>query len=340
MGFVKFVAPLLGGALLAASISTAAAAASVEIQEWPVPWPGTQPRDPYVAPDQGVWFVGQGGDYVARFEPGDATFRKIDLRHGTGPHNLIVDDQGMIWYAGNRQAHIGRVDPASGEIDRYEMPDPQARDPHTLTFDGRGHIWFTVQFGNFVGRLTMADGHIELIEVPTPNARPYGIIADESGRPWIVELGSNKLATVDPHTLELTEVELPRDAARPRRLGMTSDGDIWYVDYAQGYLGRYQPDAEKFGEWPAPAGRESRPYGMAVDHRDRIWFVETGPSTNRLVGFDPRREAFVSVTPIPSRAGAVRHMFFHRPEQAIWFGTDTNNIGRADIPDRISGARH
>lgn len=339
MRFPGIPIALIGAALLAPGMSIADSTMPIVIEEWPVPWKGTQPRDPYVAPDGGVWFVGQGGDYVARFDAGEQTFRRIDLESGTGPHNLIVDDDGMVWYAGNRNAHIGRVNPGTGEIVQYDMPDPAARDPHTLAFDGRGHIWFTVQHGNFVGRLTMADGSIELIEVPTPRARPYGIITDDAGRPWIVELGTNKLATVDPDTLELTEIELPRDDARPRRLAMTSDGRIWYVDYSQGYLGRYAPDSGEFTEWLAPSGEGSRPYGMAVDHRDRVWFVETGPATNRFVGFDPGSEAFFSITPVPSRAGAVRHMYFHEPGNAIWFGTDTNNIARANVPDQATTAQ-
>lgn len=321
---------------LALLVSLAAAAddrAPIDIQEWPVPWSGTQPRDPYVAPDDGVWFVGQGGDYVARFDADDESFRKIDLESGTGPHNLIVDADGMVWYAGNRNAHIGRVNPETGDIVQYPMPDAAARDPHTLAFDGRGHIWFTVQHGNFVGRLAMADGDIDLIEVPTAGARPYGIIVDDTGRPWVVAVGTNKLVTVDPETLTLTEIELPREEARPRRIAMTSDGGIWYVDYARGYLGRYEPDTGEFREWPAPSGEGARPYAMAADHSDRLWFVETGPATNRFVGFDPDREEFFSITPIPSRAGAVRHMYFHEPGRSIWFGTDTNNIGRAAIPD-------
>lgn len=339
MRFPGISIALIGAALLAPGMSFGDGTTPIVIEEWPVPWKGTQPRDPYVAPDGGVWFVGQGGDYVARFDPGDQSFRRIDLESGTGPHNLIVDDDGRVWYAGNRNAHIGRVNPGTGEIVQYDMPDPAARDPHTLAFDGRGHIWFTVQHGNFVGRLAMADGSIELIEAPTPRARPYGIITDDAGRPWIVELGTNKLATVDPDTLELTEIELPRDDARPRRLAMTSDGGIWYVDYSQGYLGRYAPDSGEFTEWLAPSGEGSRPYGMAVDHRDRIWFVETGPATNRFVGFDPGREAFFSITPVPSGAGAVRHMYFHEPGKAIWFGTDTNNIARANMPRQAGTAQ-
>ena len=333
---MRFVNPAVTSFFLALLFCTPSASGagtvSIQIDEWPVPWSGTRPRDPYVAPDGSVWFVGQGGDYVARFDAETGSFSKIDLQSGTGPHNLIVDEQGTVWYAGNRNAHIGKVNPKTGETVQYPMPDPDARDPHTLTFDGRGHIWFTVQHGNFVGRLAMDSGKVDLVPVPTSNARPYGIVADDNGRPWVVELGSNKLATVDPETLELSEVELLREAARPRRLGVTSDGDIWYVDYAEGYLGRYHPDSGEIDEWSAPSERGSQPYGMAVDGKDRIWFVETGPADNRFVGFDPASEAFFSITPIPSRAGAVRHMYYHARANAIWFGTDTNNIGRAVVP--------
>ncbi len=305
----------------------------VSIKEWPVPWEGTRPRDPFVGPQGLVWFVGQSGHYAASFDPDTTEFKRYDLDKGTGPHNLIVAEDGMVWYVGNLKAHIGKLNPNTGKITKYPMPDPGARDPHTLVFDSKGDIWFTVQWGNFVGRLEKKSGRIDLIKVPTPGARPYGIVTDRDDRPWIVELGSNKLATVDPETLQLREIELPRKSARPRRLGSTSDGHIWYVDYAEGYLGRYSPDTGKFKEWAAPAGEESGPYGMAVDDKDRLWFVETWPSPNRMVGFDSKSETYFSVTPIPSGAGAVRHMYFTPHTREIWFGTDTNNLGRVSVPD-------
>ena len=69
-----------------------------------------------------------------------------------------------------------------------------------------------------------------------------------------------------------------------------------------------------------------------TDGRDRLWFVETGPSPNRFVGFDPEMESFFSVTDIGSGGGAVRHMVFHAPTRSIWFGTDANTVGRAKVP--------
>ena len=44
---------------------------------------------------------------------------------------LAADRDGGIWYTGNGNGTIGKLDPKSGEITVYRMPDPMARDPHT-----------------------------------------------------------------------------------------------------------------------------------------------------------------------------------------------------------------
>ncbi|MBI4540338.1 MAG: lyase [Gemmatimonadetes bacterium] len=303
-----------------------------DIKEWPVPWENSRPRDPYVDGKGRVWFVGQQGNYLAHFDPKTGAFERYELEPGTGPHNLIVDADGHVWYAGNRNAHIGRLDPETRKITRYPMPDPAVRDPHTLIFDRNGDIWFTSQGGNRVGKLTRTTGEIRLIAPATPGARPYGIVIDSKNRPWIVLFGTNKLATVDPATMTLREIALPREGTRPRRIAVTSDDRIWYTDYAGGFLGRYDPATGKVQEWKAPGGDGARPYALVNDDRDRLWFVETGLRPNRFVGFDPKTETFFSLTQIASGGGAVRHMFFLAQAHEIWFGTDTNTIGRARIP--------
>ena len=58
---------------------------------------------------------------------------------------------------------------------------------------------------------------------------------------------------------------------------------------------------------------------------------ETGISPNSFVGFEPRQETFFSVTPIPSGGRSVRHMDYHAPTRTVWFGTDSNTLGRARV---------
>ncbi len=327
MKFLKFSLLLLIPSLL----YSFGQSVDIEIEEWLVPWSGSRPRDPYVDSLNRVWFCGQSGNYIAYLEPNTGEFQRYELETGTHPHNLIVDDEGFIWYAGNRNAHIGKLDPETGHITKFSMPDRSATDPHTLVFGTEGDIWFTLQQSNFIGKLDMATGQTQLIKVPTSRARPYGIKRTVDNRPWIVLLGTNKLATIDPKTLTLEEIDLPRAATRPRRLEITTDGKVWYVDYNEGYLGSYNPENQEFKEWIMPSGKTSRPYGTARDAKDRIWIAETGPLPNRLVGFDPKTEEFFAMKSVPS-GGSIRHMYYHKTTNEIWFGTDTNYIGKIIVP--------
>jgi len=335
---------VLASALAAASFlpaipGEALAQEQVQIEEWDVPWERSRPRDPYVAPDGKVWFVGQTAHYVAHLDPASGAFEKIDLEDGAGPHNLVVAADGTIWYAGNAARHIGRVDAATGKIQKFMMPDERARDPHTLVFDSEGDLWFSVQGGNFVGHFDTETGDTKLVEAPRfegPRglgaSRPYGIVVDSRDHAWVALFNSDMIGTVDPETMALRTYELP-EGSRPRRLVVDSRDVVWYVDYQQGQLGRLDPSSGEVKEWDLPGGAESRPYAMAIDPDDRIWAVETPrDKPNRFVGFDPRTEKFFSVTEIPSGGGTVRHMYYDREHNVVWFGTDTNKIGRARLP--------
>lgn len=307
--------------------------APLTITEWKVPWANTRPRDPYVAADGKVWFVGQAGNYIANLDPATGKFRRYEIEEGTNPHNLIIDKQGRVWFSGNRNARIGWLDANTGKSTIFPMPNPAVKDPHTMILDKLGNIWFTAQNANFVGHLETKSGNVHLIPSPTKDSRPYGIVVDPSGRPWFDEFGTNKIGTIDPATMTIREYTLPNDRTRPRRIAVTSDGTIWYGDYTRGMLGKLDPRTGNVREFPLPDGARSLPYAMASDDRDRIWLAETGVQPNQLVGFDPKTEKWISVTPISESGGlTVRHMIYHGPTRSLWFGTDANTIGRAQIP--------
>ncbi|WP_411817880.1 lyase [Hyphococcus sp. DH-69] len=313
-----------------------AGAETVEIREWKVPYENTRPRDPFAETSDSVWFAGQRGGYLGHLDVETGTIVRVDLREGSGPHNLIVGSDGVVWYAGNRHGLIGRYDPSTKEFEEIPMPDEAARDPHTLIFDeNEENIWFTVQGGNFMGRMNIETRKVDLIPSKTERSRPYGIKMAPDGSVWVVLFGTNKLAHIDPESLALTEIELPREETRPRRMEITEDGRIWYVDYATGTLGAYDPKTEKTSEWPMPQGENARPYGTASDASGRIWIAASGLSPNVLVAFDPETEEFISATEVPSGGGTIRHMHYHEPTGAIWFGTDTNYIGRAIVEPEL-----
>jgi virginiamycin B lyase len=84
--------------------------------------------------------------------------------------------------------------------------------------------------------------------------------------------------------------------------------EIYYTDYARGYLGHFDPSSGALlKEWPSPGGAGSEPYGIAITNDGQVWYSESGVKPNTLVHFDPQSEKF-STKPIPSGGGVVRNM--------------------------------
>jgi virginiamycin B lyase len=323
-----FSSVVIGSIAIGSINAHSAAAQKVDVKEWPVEWEG-RPRDPAVDPHGRVWFVGQAGNYIGTFDPKTEKFGRYEIERGTYPHNLIIAQDGGVWYTGNRNARIVRLEPKSGETRTYPMPDPAAGDPHTQVFDGKGNIWFTVQGGGFIGRLNMESGRIDLLKAGEGRTLPYGIAIDSKGRPWVNLFATNRIAVVDPVTLTARNIGTPRDDARTRRIAITAGDVVWYVDYAGGRLGRIEPGSDRIEEWQVPGGAGAQPYALIADDQDRVWFAECARGATFLVGFDPKTEQFTHRTPVSS---CIRHMFYHRPTRTVWFGTDANNIGRAIVP--------
>ena len=300
----------------------------LDVKAYAVEWKG-RPRDPYVAPDGMVWFCGQADNYIARLNPESGEMKRFAVPEGSHPHNLIVDSEGYVWYAGNRNGHIGRINPETGDIKQYPMPEG-VQDPHTLVFDSDENIWFTAQHSNVIGHLNVDTGDVRHVSMTKKRSRPYGIKTDTNDNVWSVLLGTNKLAFVDKDSFALTEVTIPRDNARPRRMEITEDGNVWYVDFMGGFLGRYNPEDKKFEEWLLPAGEGSRPYGTALDSDGIIWIAQTGPYPNEMVGFDTKKEKFISST-VVEEGGSIRHMYYEPETDVFWFGIDTGYIAKGEM---------
>jgi virginiamycin B lyase len=319
---VKQIVILMASVMLACSAVPAAAQATdtFDLKEWDVEW-GGRTRDPYVAPDGKVWFVGQAGNYIAYLDPTSGQQKRFDIEANTNPHTLIVDAQGTVWYAGNRNGRIGRLDPATGAI--KTIMTGEAKDPHTMVFDGKGNIWFTSQGSNRVGRLNMTTEKVDLVVPNETPSNPYGIVM-HNGAPYIALLRTNTIAKVDPNTLAVTKFTYANEASRSRRLDVLPDGTAWYGDEARGYIGRINLATGEAKEWAAPGGAQSRPYALTRDDQGRIWFTETGDA-KRLVGFDPKTERFFANIEV---SGTIRHMYFDNKTRMMWFGTDANKVGR------------
>lgn len=279
----------------------------VTIREWDVPTKGAHPHDPAVGADGALWFTEQMANKIGRLDPKSGAFKEYALKvEDSGPHGLVADREGNIWFTGNFKGYIGKLDPQTGAVTEYKIPDPKGEDPHTAVFDGQGLLWFTAQGGNAVGRLEPRSGKIDLKKVPTPDSHPYGIAINSKGVPIFCEFATNKMAKIDPQTMDITEYVLP-EGARPRRMAIDASDQIYFTDFSRGYLGRLELTSGAVKMWASPGGAKSAPYGIAITPDGMVWYSESGVKPNTIIRFDPRTEKFARAN-IPSGGGTVRNM--------------------------------
>lgn len=317
--------------------STGSQMSAYEPRTWDVPYgPRTRPRDPFADAQGRVWFVGQGGNYIAYMDSRSGEFRQFPIDSGTHPHNLVVE-KGKVWFTGNRNNRLVKLDPATGKLTTYLIPG-NVGDPHTMIFDPRsGVAWFTAQRAGVIGRFDPATEEFKIWRTGERSG-PYGVVVDSRGNPWVVLFGTNRVATIDAKTGVLKTYALPDERSRPRRIAITSDDQIFWGDYTRGYLGHLDPRTGRVQEWPLPLGARALPYAMTTDDRDVVWVAQNGyegiPAT--LVAFDTRAKQFVAEVPVGRPApNTIRHMTFDPASRRIWFGTDQGSIGAIVIPPAI-----
>ena len=87
--------------------------------------------------------------------------------------------------------------------------------------------------------------------------------------------------------MEVKEFVLPDSKTRIRRMGVTSDDMIWYGDWSNGKLVRFDPKTGAVKEYEGPSGPMSQPYGMTVID-DVIWYCESNTAAEHAGALRPQ----------------------------------------------------
>jgi len=290
------------------------------VTEWAVPTPKFA-RDPAPAPDGTMYIAVMQGNKIARFDPKTKNFHEWDLPEGAKPHGLLVDKQGVVFYTGNVNGTIGRLDPATGKITEFRTRQ-SGSGPHTLIQAGDGTIWFTEQSADRIGRLDPATGEIREYET---RGGPYGLALSKDGAVWFCQLSGHRMGRLDPATGKVTEIELPRGSG-PRRVAANADGSVlWWAFYGSNELVKFDPIAQKIlKKYPLPSGSGGGAYAVTVDGAGFPWVNEI--SGNTVVRLDPATEK-MQVIKLPTPNTGIRKMIIAADGRLWYMGSHTGKIG-------------
>ena len=104
---------------------------------------------------------------------------------------------------------------------------------------------------------------------------------------------------------------------------------MWTMREAQWVIWIPKPVRQKSGRHRAVPVRNRTAWQWTKRTGSGLW--KPSPEPNRFVGFDSQTQEFFSITEIDSGGGTIRNMMYYLPGQEVWFGTDMNTVGRAQV---------
>ena len=304
------------------------------------------PHDAIVHPNGLIYTVDQALDHMAVTDPatGQTTYypqadgRAMEYRKGFssadqevvgefnpgsrhGPHSLDLRRQDGRYYvtnAGSRSIGVFNPDTLEWEPSYFIDAETGANYPHTIRIDQKGIVWFTLAGSEHVGRLDPESGSIDILNLPPAESggisggtQPYGIdISPVDDRMWYGRLFGDRIGTVDPETLEITEYDSP--VRGPRRMRFDEAGILWVTGYSEGELARIDVsegfESQVFRMPEFAPGYRPAPYALGVHPQTQdIWVNEN--MTDRIYRFIPEEQRWV-VYPVPLSGSYSRDMTF------------------------------
>jgi virginiamycin B lyase len=233
------------------------------VREWKIS-AGGGPQSVAIGPDGRVFVAATLANQVLAFDPATATVASWDLGSGTLPRTLAVDRTGQVYFAALDGA-LGRLDPASGRVDRYAFAAPSS--PYWVEISPSGRVWFSDPGRKRIGRLDPVTGASDSFVV---GAEPQAIAIDTQERVWAALRGDDALAVLDPRTRLFKRIRLAR-GARPSTLAAAPDGAMWVVLAGPAAVLRIDsPRLRDVTEYHAPPNAGA-PSGLLISGDGTVW---------------------------------------------------------------------
>ena len=232
---------------------------------------------------------------------------------GQRSRDPVQAPDGSIWWAGQWGNLVGRINPKSGEM--IEYPLPENAKPHSVTPDAQGNIWYMGNKNGTVGKLDPITGKITEYKMPDPAAKdPHTGVFDRNGILWFTLQHSNMVGRLHPETGDIQLAAMPTPKSRPYGIMLDAHGAPWIACNGSNCLVRVDPKTMALREYKLPdANTTVRRLDFASD--GMLWYVNS--SQGRLGRFNPKTG---EVKEWPSPSGPKSHPYaIAVVDDMIWY---------------------
>lgn len=216
------------------------------------------------------------------------------------PHDVIVDSQGMVWYASFGEPILGKLDPKTGKITEYPIPvlKPGAINGNLdVEFDEEQNIWIAMTFQAAVAKFDRKTEKFTVYSLPPELDADYRELtfvgpahSHVDGKVWITDSGTYTILRLDTASGKFDVFE-PFPRPRPLIYQVVSDNhnNAYFTVMGREHIGRIDAKTGEISFYQIPTIRSAPRRGM-IDSQGRLWFGEN--RGNKIGMFDTNTQKF------------------------------------------------
>ena len=266
-------------------------------------------------------------------------YTEYDLPQRTRqPHDVIVDSEGMAWYASFGEQILGKIDPKTGKAAEYQIPRLKANLPTgilALRFDKEQNLWMGMQFQGGIAKFDKQTEKFQTWSLPPDLNGDYVQINQVSpehayvdGKVWLQDAGTYTVLRLDLKSGKF-EVFTPYKIPRPNIYDVISDdrNNVYFTVFGKENIGRIDAATGKIALYETPSKGSAPRRGM-IDREGRLWFGEN--RADRIGMFDTKTEQFRE-WPAPT-PGSWPYDVTADKNGEVWSGGEFNDTVQRLIP--------
>jgi streptogramin lyase len=228
-------------------------------------------------------------------------YTEYDLPQPTRqPHDVIVDSEGMAWYASFGEQILGRVDTRTGKTTEYQIPRLKPNLPTgilALRFDEDQNLWMGMQFQGGIAKFDKRTERFQTWSLPRELNGDYVQVNQVSpehshvdGRVWLQDAGTYTVLRLDLKSGKF-EVFAPYAIPRPNIYDVISDpqNNVYFTGFGKEDIGRIDAKTGTVSFYKTPTAGSGPRRGM-IDQKGRLWFGEN--RADRIGMFDTKTQQF------------------------------------------------
>lgn len=192
-----------------------------------------------------VWFTALRSDafVVGRLNPNNNSVAIWSTLQAREPAGLVVDPGGNVWYP---RPAFGRV-PADITMFRPQATQPEHNffiwtiedlktAPGDMIADITGIYWLTLGGRDSIAKFTHLGGTAATLEewpIATAKCNPFRLAIDSYRSIYFTEIGTNKVARLNPNQHTLTEWMLPTFESSPFDISISNTSNVpWFTEFS------------------------------------------------------------------------------------------------------------